>query len=232
MAAEVFRAEGLTRKYRESPVVSGVALRIGEGEGVCLLGGNGAGKTTLIGMAASLIRPSAGALFYDGIPAAEALPAARGRIGYASHRSLLYPELTVRQNLALHRRLHGSAADLDELLAAWRLTLWADTPASRLSRGTAQRATLARALLHEPALLLLDEPFAALDGPSRDRLAAHLRRARAGGAALLLATHDLDRGLPLTERTVVLHRGKKVLDEPNADRAAIERAYTAADPAR
>lgn len=232
MAPEVFRAEGLTRRYRETPVVSGVDLRIGPGEGVCLLGGNGAGKTTLIGLAASLVRPSAGALFYDGRPASEALPAARARIGYASHRSLLYPELTVRENLALHRRLHGSAADLDDLLAAWRLTSRADTPARLLSRGTAQRATLARALLHEPALLLLDEPFAGLDAPSRDRLAARLDRARAAGAALLLATHDLDRGLPLTGRTVVLHRGRKVLDEPNADRAAIERAYTAADPRR
>lgn len=213
-------------------MVSGVSLRLGAGEGVCLLGGNGAGKTTLLRMAATLLPPSSGSLFYRGSPAAEALPAARGRIGYASHESLLYPELTVRENLAFHRRLHRSAAALDELLARHRLDAWADLPARLLSRGTAQRVTLARALLHDPELLLLDEPFAGLDGPSRDRLTTALRRARERGAAMLLATHDLPRGLEVTDGALVLRAGKAVFAGPNADRAAIERAYADAGGAR
>lgn len=225
MAPEIFRAERLTRRYRDLPVVSGVSLSLAAGEGVCLLGGNGAGKTTLLGMAATLIPPSAGTLCYRGAPAAEALPEARGRIGYASHESLLYRELTVRENLAFHRRLHRSAADLDALLDAHRLAAWADLPARLLSRGTAQRVSLARAFLHEPELLLLDEPFAGLDGPARDRLTAALRRAREAGAALLLATHDLDRGLEVTDRALVLRAGQVVFSGPNADRPTIERAY-------
>lgn len=225
MAPEIFRAERLTRRYRDLPVVSGVSLSLAAGEGVCLLGGNGAGKTTLLGMAATLIPPSAGTLFYRGAPAAEALPEARGRIGYASHESLLYRELTARENLAFHRRLHRSAADLDALLDAHGLAARADLPARLLSRGTAQRVSLARAFLHEPELLLLDEPFAGLDGPARDRLTAALRRAREGGAALLLATHDLDRGLEATDRALVLRAGQVVFSGPNADRPEIERAY-------
>lgn len=227
MAPEVFRAERLTRRYRDLPAVSGVSLSLGAGEGVCLCGGNGAGKTTLLGMAATLLPPSSGQIFYRGKPAAEALPEARGRIGYASHETLLYRELTVRENLAFHRRLHRSAADLDRVLDTHGLAAWADLPARLLSRGMAQRVSLARALLHEPELLLLDEPFAGLDGPSRDRLTAALHRARERGAALLLATHDLDRGLEVTDRSLVLRAGKIVFSGPNADRRAIERAYAA-----
>ena len=189
----LFEAERVTRRYREVPVVDEVSLTVAAGEIVGLLGPNGAGKTTLIRMAATLARPSAGVLRYRGVELKHATPAARGWIGFASHQSLLYPELTVAENLRFHRRLHGARTDIGELLERHGLTAVAGVPARHLSRGTAQRATLARALLHEPDLLLLDEPFAGLDGAARERLAGMVRDAahepRADGAE---AVHALD----------------------------------------
>ena len=194
MTIPVFEAECVSRRYRGIPVVDEVNLALSGGEIVCLLGPNGAGKTTLLRMAATLARPSSGTLRYRGVEARRAAPEARGRIGFASHRSLLYPELTVAENLRFHRRLHGAKRDLRELLDIHGLTAVADVPARHLSRGTAQRATLARALLHEPELLLLDEPFAGLDGGARERLVGLVLAARERGAAVLAATHELERG--------------------------------------
>ena len=228
MSAPRFEAERVTRSYREVPVVDEVSLAVGAGEIVCLLGPNGAGKTTLIRMAATLARPSSGTLRYRGVELKQATPAARGWIGFASHQSLLYPELTVAENLRFHRRLHGARTDLAALLEAHGLSAVADVPARHLSRGTAQRATLARALLHEPELLLLDEPFAGLDGAARKRLAALVLAARERGAAVLAATHEVDLGLELADRAVILHRGRVILDDPAAAPDTVRRTYSEA----
>ena len=213
-------------------MVDEVNLAVAAGEIVCLLGPNGAGKTTLIRMAATLARPSSGTLRYRGVEARRAVPAARGWIGFASHHSLLYPELTVAENLRFHRRLHGARTDLGELLEAHGLSAVADVPARHLSRGTAQRATLARALLHEPDLLLLDEPFTGLDGAARERLTALVLAARERGAAVIAATHEVDFGLQLADRAVVLRRGRVILDDPGAEPAAVRRTYAEAAAGR
>ena len=228
MSVPRFEAERVTRSYREVPVVDEVSLAVDAGEIVCLLGPNGAGKTTLIRMAATLARPSSGTLRYRGMELKHATPAARGWIGFASHQSLLYPELTVAENLRFHRRLHGARTDLAALLEAHGLSAVADVPARHLSRGTAQRATLARALLHEPELLLLDEPFAGLDGAARKRLAALVLAARERGAAVLAATHEVDLGLELADRAVILHRGRVILDDPGAAPDTVRRTYAEA----
>ena len=228
MSVPRFEAERVTRSYREVPVVDEVSLAVDAGEIVCLLGPNGAGKTTLIRMAATLARPSSGTLRYRGVELKQATPAARGWIGFASHQSLLYPELTVAENLRFHRRLHGARTDLAALLEAHGLSAVADVPARHLSRGTAQRATLARALLHEPELLLLDEPFAGLDGAARKRLVALVLAARERGAAVLAATHEVDLGLELADRAVILHRGRVILDDPAAAPDTVRRTYAEA----
>ena len=228
MSVPRFEAERVTRSYREVPVVDEVSLAVDAGEIVCLLGPNGAGKTTLIRMAATLARPSSGTLRYRGVELKQATPAARGWIGFASHQSLLYPELTVAENLRFHRRLHGARTDLAALLEAHGLSAVADVPARHLSRGTAQRATLARALLHEPELLLLDEPFAGLDGAARKRLVALVLAARERGAAVLAATHEVDLGLALADRAVILHRGRVILDDPGAAPDTVRRTYAEA----
>ena len=232
MSAPLFEADRVTRRYREVPVVDEVSLTVAAGEIVALLGPNGAGKTTLIRMAATLARPSSGRLRYRGVELKHAVPAARGWIGFASHQSLLYPELTVRENLRFHRRLHGARTDIGALLETHGLAAVADVPARHLSRGTAQRATLARALLHEPDLLLLDEPFAGLDGAAQERLAGMVRAARERGAAVLFATHDVGRAVALADRALVLQRGRVVLDDPAADPEAVGRTYDAAAAGR
>ncbi len=225
MPAPVFEAERVTRRFRGVPAVDEVSLRVTAGESVCLLGPNGAGKTTLLRLAASLARPSSGALRYRGVPARDAFPAARGWIGFASHHSLLYPELTVRENLEFHRRLHAADSDLEDVLARHGLAAVADTPTRWLSRGTAQRVTLARALLHRPDLLLLDEPFSGLDAAAGERLFDRVREARERGAALIAATHDVDRGLALADRFVVLRRGRVIHEGPAGDRDTARRVY-------
>ena len=228
MPFPIFEAERVTRRYREVPVVDEVSLTVDAGESVCLLGPNGAGKTTLIRIAGTLVRPSSGILRFRGVELKDATPAARGWIGFASHHSLLYPELTVAENLRFHERLHGVRTDLGALLERHGLSAVADVPARHLSRGTAQRATLARALLREPDLLLLDEPFTGLDGSARDRLIALVLSARKRGAAVLAATHEVDLGLELADRAVVLRRGQVILDDPDAELAAVRRTYAEA----
>ena len=220
--------DGIAAAYGNIEALRGVDLSVEEGGITCLLGPNGAGKTTLIRMAATLARPSSGALRYRGVELKKATPAARGWIGFASHQSLLYPELTVAENLRFHRRLHGVRTDIGELLERHGLTAVAGVPARHLSRGTAQRATLARALLHEPDLLLLDEPFAGLDGAARERLAGMVRAARGRGAAVLFASHDVDRAVELADRALVLQRGRVVLDDPGADPETVRRTYDTA----
>ncbi len=232
MSAPVFEAERVTRRFRGVPAVDDVSLRVAAGESVCLLGPNGAGKTTLLRLSASLARPSTGTLRYRGVAAREAFPGARGWIGFASHHSLLYPELTVRENLEFHRRLHRAATNLDDLLVHHGLAAVADTPARWLSRGTAQRATLARALLHGPDLLLLDEPFSGLDAAAGERLFDRIREARERGAALITATHDVDRGLAVADRFVVLRRGRVIHEGPAADRDMAHRVYRQASLGR
>lgn len=221
----VLEADHVTRKFRGIPAVDAVSLRVLAGESVCLLGPNGAGKTTLLRIAASLARPTSGTLRYRGVPARDAFPAARAWIGFASHHSLLYPELSVRENLAFHRRLHGVRCDLDHVLDRHGLVGVADTPARHLSRGTAQRVTLARALLHDPDLLLLDEPFTGLDAAAGERLLERIGEARGRGAAVVTATHDLDRGLTAADRFVVLRRGRVIREGPASDPDAARRSY-------
>ena len=213
-------------------MVEDVSLQVRMGQIVCLLGPNGAGKTTLMRMAATLARPSAGTLRYHGVAARNAVPAVRSRIGFASHHSLLYPDLTVAENLRFHSRLHGVAWDRGALLEAHGLEAVAGVEARHLSRGTAQRASLARALLHEPDLLLLDEPFSGLDGAAVDRLVELLVRWRERGAAVLVATHDVERGLRISDRAAVLHRGRLVLDQAAAEPELVKRTYRRAASGR
>ncbi len=202
-----------------------VSLRVDAGEVVCLLGPNGAGKTTLIRMAATLARPHAGALRFRGADLRKAGPEIRGRIGFASHASLLYPDLTVAENLRFHARLHVVRRPLGPLLARHGLEAVADVPARHLSRGTAQRAAVARAVLHEPELLLLDEPFSGLDEAAAEAVIELLRDFRARGAGVLVTTHEVERGLSVADRAAVLHRGRLILDDPCAPLEVVRGTY-------
>ena len=187
-------------------------LRVASGEVLALFGRNGAGKTTFLHLAATLMRPTEGRLLYgDG---KESSPEEiRRKIGLVSHASFLYPDLTVRENLAFYARLYGLTnvtAIVEEAAERADLSARADSPVRSLSRGMQQRLTIARAVLHRPSLLLLDEPYTGLDPVSADRLSALLSQFREQGTAAILTTHDLERGLAAADRVAILESGRLV----------------------
>ena len=191
--------------------VQGVSLSVGAGEIVALLGPNGAGKTTLLRVLALLLRPNGGRLALFGTDAGRAPAALRRRIGYLGHESLCYPDLTAAENLAFYARLFEvpDAAARVATVVAWAGLAWAARrPVRVYSRGMSQRLALARALLHEPELLLLDEPFSGLDPEAAESLAERLAALRAAGHAIVLATHEVERAAALATRLGVLHRGR------------------------
>ena len=225
------RAEGVTRSYAGVPVLSGVDLTVHAGEAVALLGANGAGKTTLLRILALLLRPGGGRLSLFGTDARAAPPALRRRIGYVGHESLCYPDLTAAENLAFYARLFevpDAPARIAELLAWAGLEAAARRPVRVYSRGMGQRLALARALLHAPDLLLLDEPFAGLDAEAVGALQERLVTLRTAGHAIVLTTHDLERAAPVATRLAVLRRGRIVWahDGP-AEPVVIATAYQA-----
>jgi heme exporter protein A len=194
-----------------------VSLEIAEGDFFGLLGPNGAGKSTLIGMLATMVTPTSGSIRYGGRTAAEAGPDLRGRIGVLAHELHLYPELTARQNLSFFARLYGiDTTRVAPALEAAALSDRADDDVSSFSRGMRQRLALERALLHDPRLVLFDEPFTGLDDRAVTVVADRVRRLSTGGAIVIVATHDLDVADGLVTRVVVVRGGRLICDEPAA----------------
>ena len=225
MSEPVVAATGLTKRFGALTALLDVSLAVDAGRVVSVLGPNGAGKSTLLRILAGLAKPSAGTVRYAG--AAERRRV-RGHVGYIGHATFLYPSLTARENLLFAARLPGVAAPrvraarlLDEL----DLAAVADRSAGSFSRGLAQRLSIARALVHDPLLLLLDEPFTGLDPVSADRLAERFVALRAAGRALVLVTHDLARAAELADETLVLVDGCCAWRAGRAGAADLEMAY-------
>jgi heme exporter protein A len=225
------RAEGLVRAFAGTPVLAGVDLLVRAGEAVVLLGPNGAGKTTLLRILALLLRPGGGRLALFGTDARDAPAALRRRIGFVGHESLCYSDLTAAENLAFYARLFevpDATARIAELIAWAGLEAAADRPVRAYSRGMVQRLALARALLHAPDLLLLDEPFAGLDPQAVGALQRCLDALRAAGHAIVLTTHDLERAAPVATRLAILHRGRVVwTQEGSPEPVVVAAAYQA-----
>lgn len=204
-------AANIGKLYGLRPVLRGVSLDVARGEFVAILGANGAGKTTLLRILATLARPNGGALAVGGVDALAHPDRARAFIGLVSHQSLIYPELTARENLAFYGRMYG-LGDLEVRIetALRRANLWPrrDDLARTFSRGMIQRLTIARAILHDPPLLLMDEPFTGLDQASAANLSALLRDAALGDRAVVMTTHELTRGLDGVTRALILKSGR------------------------
>lgn len=204
---------GLTKRYGHHRVLAGVDLDLKGGSLCALLGPNGAGKTTLIGIVSTLVRPTSGEVTYQAGRAA--LPHGaplRRMIGVLAHDSFLYGELTAEENLELYARLYGVAgaearasALLDEVALDGEARR---RPVRTYSRGMTQRVALARALLHQPGLLLLDEPFTGLDRNGSAALARTLAAAVGRGCVVLVVTHDLEALAGMADHVVVLRRGR------------------------
>lgn len=207
---EAIAAREVWRGFGRERVLRGVSLDVPAGAGLAVFGPNGSGKSTLLRVLAGLLRPSHGTVVVGG----ENLfgtPAARRRIGYVGHEPMLYGGLTIRENLTLYATLYGldaPQARIDDMVALLGLGRYRDTVTARLSRGLAQRAAVARALLHAPAVLLLDEPFAGLDPDAAAHLAAHLDDFRGRGGALVLATHQAGEAARAAGEARILRNGR------------------------
>jgi heme exporter protein A len=204
---------GLTRRFGAATALDGVDLTIRRGESLAVFGVNGAGKTTLLRLLSGGLKPTQGSLQIDGLNPRRAPAHARGRIGWLSHHTLLYDDLSAAENLVFFARLHGLPQPLDRarvLLDEVGLADRADEPVRGFSRGMQQRVAVARALLHAPALLLLDEPSSGLDARSATRLRAALHDAALRGTTWVIATHDVEEGLALCPRWIALDRGRMI----------------------
>jgi len=203
--------DGVSRAYGRRRALRQVSVTCRVGEIVGLLGPNGAGKSTLLSVLGTLAEPSAGEVRYGTWTALTAGGALRGRIGFLSHELQLYPELTARENLEFFAGLYGlgdTARRVGAALETAALTGRADDLVEGFSRGMRQRLALERVLLHEPRLVLLDEPFTGLDESACDGLVARLRSLRAAGQIVVLTTHDLDLVDGLLDQEVVLRAGR------------------------
>lgn len=209
MTNVIIEAENVCKTFAWTPVLQGVSCRIHTGEIVCLFGPNGAGKTTLLRMLATLLQPTSGALRLFGQPPTSA--AVRRRLGFLGHESFLYPDLTPIENLTFYSRayqLTNGAQRIDHVLERVGLQQWRDTPMRVFSRGMEQRLSLARTLLHEPDLFLLDEPYTGLDARGIAILQAELATVQEQGKTVVLTTHDVALGLDIASRALILHRGR------------------------
>lgn len=217
---------GVGRWFGRRKALTGITFDCQAGDIVGLLGPNGAGKSTLLAILATLLRPSAGQVAYGSVSAAAGGAALRGRLGVLGHDLYLYPELTARENLTFFARLYRLASPTQRVADALDradLSERADEPVQRFSRGMRQRVALERALLHQPRLLLLDEPFTGLDQASASTLVARLRGLREVGTVVMVATHDLDVADGLLTRALYLRNGRVVADEQGS--AGLRRRY-------
>lgn len=228
--APVLEAASLVRDYGPVRAVDHVSFRLGAGEFLSVFGPNGAGKTSLLRLLAGGLRPTTGEVRVSGVPLTIGDRAARGRIGILSHLSFLYGRLTARENLVFHGRLHG-LEDLDsrvpERLGDVGLDRHADSRVDTLSRGTMQRLAVARALLHDPEIVLLDEPYTGLDAYAGAMLQELLGALKDGGRTVVMVTHNLGRGLELADRVAIQVRGRFVFEAGRAelDAGGLERSY-------
>ena len=213
MGEAAIELERLERRYGERVALSGVSARVERGQTLTVLGANGAGKTTLLRVLATLLRPHAGSCRVLGHELPGGAARVRGRVGYLGHEPLLYRDLTGRENLRYHARLHGVSGErVDERLAAVGIERRGDEPVRELSKGLVQRLAVARATLHDPELLLLDEPRANLDPGAADQLEPLI--GRSSGRTRVLVTHDVEGGLAEADMALGLHGARQAFAVP------------------
>jgi heme exporter protein A len=224
------RAERLSKAFGNRPAVRGVDFSLADGECLALFGPNGAGKTTLLRLIAGLLKPSEGSVRVRNVDMRQDAPA-RAAVGLVSHQTMLYPPLTARENVEFAAELCGvesSRSAADSALRAFRVADIADVPVRKLSRGQQQRVSIARALVHGPAVVLLDEPYSGLDEGGAAALTHALGDLRKRGAAMILVTHNLAEGLQLASRAAVMLEGRFALEE-NRPAAGFEVAKFSAE---
>lgn len=222
MTEIVLKARKITKSFGQFSVLKGVDLDLRQGEFITLLGPNGAGKTTLLRILATLARPTSGTIELAGVPLNEAKANIRGLLGVISHQTYLYEDLTACENLLFFGKLY-EVPDLPkrvaELLLKVGLEKRADDRVRTFSRGMQQRLSIARAILHNPPVLLLDEPDTGLDRQAADMLQNVIQELATGGEprSVIMTTHNLERGLVMCDRVIVLGNGRIVREAAAQD---------------
>lgn len=204
---DAIEVQGVTRRFGSRYALRGVSARFEPGTITVIQGPNGAGKSTLLAILATLLTPTAGSVLY---PPVQDIRRVRAAIGWVGHESLCYPALSGRQNVEFAARLYGvpPAAAWEEACARVGAEEFGDRPVRVLSRGQRQRIALARALVHRPGALLLDEPASGLDAASRGMLVRVLRDEGARGSVVILASHSTELANEVADRRLYVEQGK------------------------
>lgn len=232
----VLEANELSRTFGRLRAVQGLTFMLASGQSLALFGPNGAGKTTLLRLLAGLLKPTGGNASIAGRDI-RTDSTTRGRIGLISHQSMLYPALTALENVEFAARLYGVANARDASRGALETLGVADRATSyvrTLSRGMQQRVSIARAIVHAPAVLLLDEPYTGLDASGATTLSEMLHGLRVGGATMVLVTHNVAEGLGVASHAAVMLNGRLVRfgSAVGIDAAEFTREYRALAVAR
>lgn len=219
----------LVKTYGYRVVLKGINLTINEGEFVTLMGANGAGKSTLMHIVATLVLPTGGEVLLNGYNLRDAATQLRRFIGLVSHKTLLYEELTAAQNLHFYGQMYDVsdlAARIEAVLSQVGLWERRDDLVRTYSRGMQQRLAIARAILHNPPILLLDEPDTGLDQHAAALLTQLLKAVGTDQRTILMTTHHLERGLSLGDRVVILARGKIAEDVRDINAETLRARYS------
>lgn len=211
--ASAVEVQGLTKSFGSHFALRGIDLEVRQGESIVICGPNGAGKTTLIKVLASIMNPSSGRVLVDGLNLKNNAEEIRRRIGVVTHQTFLYSNLTAYENLKFYSRMYDVPTveeRIHEVVAMVGMTSRLYNRVGTLSRGMQQRLSIARSLLHKPSIMLLDEPETGLDQQAVSMLWEAMSTEGDEKRTIILTTHNLERGLELGERLLILDQGKIV----------------------
>jgi ABC-type multidrug transport system ATPase subunit len=204
-------AYGLAKSFGNTRALSGIDLKVRKGDHLTIFGPNGAGKTTLIKLLSTLTKPSGGSALLDGLDIREAPGQIRSRLGVVSHSTFLYNNLTVSENLRFYGRMYGVTnleQRIREVISQVQLESRLHDQVGTLSRGMKQRVAIARAVLHDPLIMLLDEPDTGLDPHATMMMRDVLEPFTSGERTVVMTTHNLERGIEFADQVVILHEGR------------------------
>jgi len=212
----IIRVLDLQKDFGYLQALSGISFDLNKGEFLTIFGPNGAGKTTLIKVLTGLTRPTSGSAHIDGFDVLEGNAELRNQIGVISHTTCLYPDLTALENFLFYAKLYGlddPEKRANESIREAGLQLRRHDPVRTYSRGMQQRMAIARATLHDPSVLFLDEPFTGLDLRATNALKNHLHNLHTGKRTIIMTTHDMSCGLELCDRVAIQNKGRFLLLE-------------------
>jgi heme exporter protein A len=215
----MIKIQGLVKSFGHNYALQNIDLEVEDGEFLTIVGPNGAGKTTLLRILATLLKPTDGQVRIDGLDLASRSAEIRQRIGFVSHQPFIYANLTLEENLRFYGRIYD-VPTLEErvemLLVLVGLEARRNDPARALSRGMQQRLSIARAIIHEPAVMLLDEPYTGLDQQATEMLRQLLQTISAESRTVIMTTHNLERAVELCDRLTILAGGRVVYQAENS----------------